>query len=58
MASNATILLMKRKDVPLTVENYRFFAWMGDPPETMSAEEASELPEELIDHPNKKPPAD
>jgi hypothetical protein len=58
MASNATILVMKRKGVPLTVENYRFFAWMGTPPEEMSAEEASELPEELEDHPNKKPPAD
>jgi hypothetical protein len=49
---------MKREGIPLTVENYRFANWMGTPPEEISAEEASELPEELEDHPNKKTSAD
>ena len=34
--ANATVTYMKRKGVPLTEDNYRFFNWPGAPPEEMS----------------------
>src|SRR5215471_10816462 len=38
---------MKRMGVPLTRENYLDVAYLGNPPEELSAEEESELPEEF-----------
>jgi hypothetical protein len=49
MASNSIIQMMQQEGISLTVENYRFFNWMGTPPEELSAEEAAELPPELTD---------
>jgi hypothetical protein len=52
--TNSIIRRMMRRGIPLTVENYRFFNWVGTPPEEMTAEEAAELPEELIDLPRAR----
>jgi hypothetical protein len=38
---------LKRKGIPLTRENYLFFAYLGDPPEELGVEEESMLPEEI-----------
>ena len=38
---------MKKINVPLTRENYLDYAYFGNPPEELSAEEEAALPEEL-----------
>lgn len=38
---------MKKIGVPLTRENYLDFAYLGNPPDELSAEEEAEIPEEL-----------
>lgn len=44
IAPDPVLEWMKANDVPLTRENYLNLAYMGDPPEELSAEEESELP--------------
>jgi hypothetical protein len=51
MKQNSTISWMKRNAVPLTREDYNFFNWLGTPPDELSAEELSELPDELQEGP-------
>ena len=38
---------MKKENVPLTRDNYLAFAYLGNPPEELSAEEESQLPKEF-----------
>jgi hypothetical protein len=38
---------MKKLGVPLTRENYLFWAYLGAPPEELGPEEEAELPEEF-----------
>lgn len=38
---------MKKEGVPLTRENYLQFAYFGNPPEELSAEEEAQLPEQF-----------
>lgn len=38
---------MKESGIPMTRENYLELAYMGDPPEKLSAEEEADLPEEF-----------
>ena len=44
---NHTVEYMKKNGVPLTRENYLDYAYLGNPPAQLSAEEEAELPEEL-----------
>ena len=44
---NHTVEYMKKNGVPLTRENYLDYAYLGNPPSQLSAEEEAELPEEL-----------
>src|SRR5262249_8125569 len=41
------LAFMKQHDIPLTRENYLDVAYLGNPPEELSAEEEAELPEEF-----------
>jgi hypothetical protein len=45
---NAVVEEMKKLNVPLTRENYLDFAYLGNPPEELDAEEESEIPTELL----------
>ena len=44
---NPVIEAMKKYKIPMTRENYLDLAYMGEPPEELSAEEELELPEQL-----------
>jgi hypothetical protein len=44
---NGTIAAMKAAGVPITLESYRIWAYAGDPPEMLDAEELEVIPEEL-----------
>ena len=44
---NHTLEYMKKNGVPLTRENYLDYAYLGNPPAQLSAEEEAELPEEF-----------
>lgn len=44
---NHTVEYMKKNGVPLTRENYLDYAYLGNPPSQLSAEEEAELPEEF-----------
>ena len=44
---NHTVEYMKKNGVPLTRENYLDYAYLGNPPAQLSAEEEAEIPEEL-----------
>jgi hypothetical protein len=39
--------MMRRHNIPVTRENYLDFAYMGEPPQELSAEEEMNLPPEL-----------
>ena len=45
---NNTLEYMKKNGVPLTRENYLDYAYLGNPPDELSAEEEAEIPEGLI----------
>jgi hypothetical protein len=45
--ANHTVEYMKKNGVPLTRENYLDYAYLGNPPAQLSAEEEAELPEGL-----------
>lgn len=45
--SDIILDFMKEKKVPITRDNYLAIAYMGNPPEELSAEEEAELPEGL-----------
>jgi hypothetical protein len=43
-----TLEYMKKRGIPITRENYKFFNWLGDPPdEPLDPELEAELPPEL-----------
>jgi hypothetical protein len=44
---NNTLEYMKKKGISLTRENYLDFAYLGNPPEELSAEEEAEIPSRL-----------
>lgn len=44
---DAVIEKMKKESIPLTRENYLQFAYMGNPPEKLTAEEEDALPAEF-----------
>jgi hypothetical protein len=44
---NHVLDYMKANNVPLTREKYLEYAYFGNPPEKLSAEEEADLPEEL-----------
>jgi hypothetical protein len=44
---NHTVEYMKKNGVPITRANYLDYAYLGNPPAQLSAEEEAELPEEL-----------
>jgi len=44
---DGVLRFMKQHDIPLTRENYLDVAYLGNPPEELSAEEEAELPEEF-----------
>lgn len=46
---NHTLEYMKKNGVPLTRENYLDYAYLGNPPEQLSAEEEAEIPSRLTD---------
>lgn len=46
---------MKKEGIPLTKENYLYIAYMGNPPEKLSAEEEAMLPEGLTDDSEQEP---
>jgi hypothetical protein len=43
--NNNVLRYMINKKIPLTRDNYLSFAYFGDPPDELSAEEEAELPE-------------
>jgi hypothetical protein len=45
--SDDALDLMKRRNVPLTRENYLDIAYSGDPPEELDGEAGAELPLEF-----------
>ena len=45
--SNPIIELLKEYGIPVNRENYLELAYLGEPPEELSAEEELELPEQL-----------
>jgi len=47
---DSVLRFMKQHDVPVTRENYLDVAYLGNPPEELSAEEQAELPEEFQQH--------
>ena len=47
MATDATLELMKRHNIPLTRENYLAIAYFGNFPEELDAEAEAELPLEF-----------
>ena len=43
-----TLEYMKKRGIPITRENYKFFNWLGDPPpEPLDPEIEADLPEEI-----------
>jgi hypothetical protein len=46
---NVVLERMKSMGIPLTRENYLDLAYLGNPPEELSAEEEAELPEMFQD---------
>lgn len=42
-----TLEYMKKNNVPLTRENYLDYAYLGNPPEALDAEEEAQLPEQF-----------
>jgi hypothetical protein len=49
------VRIMVRAGIPVTRENYLNLAYLGEPPEQLSAEEECELPEELQCEPVNTP---
>jgi hypothetical protein len=47
MATDTTLELMKRHNIPLTRENYLAIAYFGHPPARLSAEEEFQLPNQF-----------
>lgn len=47
MKTDAIIEKLKKEKLPVTRENYLQFAYLGDPPEHLSAEEEAALPDEF-----------
>jgi hypothetical protein len=43
----ATLAAMKRAKAPLTLENYLHWAYLGNPPAKLDAEQEAELPEQF-----------
>ena len=54
---NNTLAYMKKNNVPLTRENYLDYAYLGNPPDQLTAEEEAELPEEFQMKPSEEPEA-
>ena len=44
---DGVLRFMKQHDIPLTRENYLDVAYLGNPPEELSAEQEAELPEQF-----------
>jgi hypothetical protein len=42
-----TLEYMKKNNVPLTRENYLDYAYLGNPPEVLDAEEEAQIPEQF-----------
>jgi hypothetical protein len=47
MEKDIVVEKLKKVGLPVTRENYLFFAYLGNPPEKLSAEEEAQLPREL-----------
>jgi|HubBroStandDraft_4_1064222.scaffolds.fasta_scaffold1488032_1 hypothetical protein len=47
MAKDYVLEMMKEEKLPMTREQYLALAYMGNPPEPLSAEEEAELPEQF-----------
>ena len=47
MATDTTLELMKRHNIPENRENYLALAYMGNPPAKLSAEEEFQLPNQF-----------
>ena len=47
MATDAILDLMKRRNIPLTRENYLDIAYFGNPPQELDAEAEAEFPPEF-----------
>jgi hypothetical protein len=47
MARDIILEKMKAEKLPMTRDQYLALAYMGNPPETLSAEEEAELPEQF-----------
>ena len=48
---DAVLNYMKKHNLPLTREKYLEFAYLGNPPEELDAEQEAELPREFQKHP-------
>jgi hypothetical protein len=47
MATDAILEMMKRHNIPESRENYLALAYMGNPPQRLSAEEEFQLPNQF-----------
>jgi len=45
--NNSVVQLLKKYGIPVTRENYLDLVYLGEPPETLTAEEELEMPEAL-----------
>lgn len=50
----ATLQYLKDKGIPITRDNYLNIAYFGNPPEKLSSEEESMLPEEVQQETNEQ----
>src|SRR5271154_7109636 len=49
MMRNLTLELMKKRNIPLTRQNYLDIEYMGNPPEEIGGEIEAEIPQEIRD---------
>ncbi len=54
-SGSATLDLMRRHNLPLNRQTYLDLAYMGNPPEDLSAEEEMMLPEQFPQEVNREP---
>ena len=52
-----TFEYMKKNGVPLTREDYLDYAYLGNPPEHLTAEEEAQLPEQFREQPHDSEPS-
>jgi hypothetical protein len=52
---DAVIDFMKSRNIPLTRDNYLDFAYLGNPPEELDAEEESQIPKALLTDEDEAP---